>query len=133
MNQLHLRLTHNIPVFLSVDFYSWNHAKYLSHKHSNSLRDKFSCLFRYQKLIYSSDLPDVNQNAVVKLSNTTLSEMQCSVLKLNSNFAISKQTPFPQLIAPIKKAFRNNPHTDTERNLCHLILANVKFDSINLN
>ena len=35
------------------------------------------------------DLPAVNQNAVVNLSNTTLSEIQCSILKLNSNFTIS--------------------------------------------
>ena len=39
---------------------------------------------------------------------------------------------FPQLTAPIEKAFENSRLTDTQKeNLRHLILANVNFNSTN--
>ena len=86
----------------------------------NSLNDKFSRLFTLLNSIYPTDLPPVNQNVVVNLSNTTLSKLQCSVSNLNSNFETSKELSFQQLIAPIEKAFKKSRLT----NLCHLILAN---------
>ena len=79
-----------------------------------------------------------NLNFIVKRvienkENSTLSELQCSVLKLNSNFAISKPPSFPHLIAPIEKAFKNSRLSDTQKeNLRHLILANVNFNSTNI-
>ena len=113
-------------------FKSWNHAENRSYKHSISLNDKFSRLFTSQNSVYPSDFPPVNQNAVVNLSNSALYETQCSVLKVNSNLAISKSPSFPQLIAPIEKAFKNSRLTDTQKeNLRHLILANVNFNFTN--
>ena len=61
-----------------------------------------------------------NLNFIVKRvienkENSTLSELQCSVLKLNSSFAISKSPSFPQLMAPIVKAFKNGRLTDNSK------------------
>ena len=71
--------------------------------------------FTSERSIYSTDLPTVSQNTVVNLSNTTHSEILCSVLKLISSFAISKQPSFSQLIAPTEKAFKNSRLIDTQK------------------
>ena len=107
-----MKLAQKIHDFLSIDSKSWNHAKNHSYRHSNSLNDKFLSPFH---ITYPTDLSPVSQIAVANLSNTILSELQCSVLKLNSNFAISKQPSFPQLIAPIEKALKNSRLTDTRQ------------------
>ena len=52
--------------------------------------------------------------------------------KIEFHFTISKPPSFSQLIAPIKKVFKNSHLTDTlKENLRHLILINVNFNSTN--
>ena len=114
---LHLKFAHNIPV-LTIDCKSCHHDENLLHRHSDSLNGKFSHLFTLQKSIYLTDFSAVNQNAVVNLLASTAPEIQYSILKLNSNFMISKQPSFLQLIAPIEKAFKNSHLTDTQKTFC---------------
>ena len=130
--RLHLKLAHNIPDFLSNDSKSWNHAKNLSHRHSVSLNDKFSRLFYIAEIYLSYWLPCKSKCCCQAFQYHSFWNAMLRLI-LNPNFTISNQLSSPQLIAPIKKAFKNSRLTDTnDMNNCQLFRSKVSDFYTNL-
>lgn len=105
---IHLKLKlPNLPNFTSMVLNFWYHVENISSKHSYKHNAIFACLIESSVSLVSADLV-VNKNAVVNLSVTNISETQYSVLKLNTNFAISEKPFLLQLIATVEKVFKRN-------------------------